>query len=901
MSAMELPLKEPTAEGTTPAQLPSGVIRRVVVKSVSRVIEVQLMSWPELLSARAAGATEPDEQTVAKDVVTAVRTLRQLATSLHREAIALRVVPAPWEAPLADETAAALFAALVDWYGEEEPVVANWLANARITVEPKAAADGQPAIQRWHCWVANDAELGVLQKKRTDRWLTERLQDVFGLAVEYRFAVDAAAEERLNELKKTLEENERREVLDMLAQEEKSAAEKPAPPSENGGERPAFRRDRRREDDQPLPPLTLGRPIDAAQVIPIREIVDEMRKAVVEGRVFSVDKRTLPSGRTLIQFNITDDTSSITAKLFSNQERQLEALEPLKDDVYVRIQGQVQFDTYAKELVFMVQDMQPAQAPERVDQAEVKRVELHLHSNMSQLDGVTPVKRFVQQAAAWGHEAIAITDHGVVQAFPEAYAAGKKHGIKVLLGVEAYVVDDGTPVVYREADVALTDETEYVVFDTETTGLNAREDTLIEISGVRMRGKEIVDQFAALIDPERPIPPKISELTGITPDMLAGQPKLAEVLPEFRRFAEGAILVAHNAEFDVGFLGQCASRIGMEPWTQPVIDTLALARSLYPGEKNYRLKTLTQKFQVELINHHRAIADAEATAKVFAHMQDTLRERGLTRLPQLNGLSGDVDVSRVRPFHATLLVRNQTGLKNLYKLVSMAHTTYLHRVPRIPKSELVKHREGLLIGTACQQGELIQAFLRGKSMDEIESICEFYDYLELQPLSHYENLVREQMVQSLQSVKDIHRQVVELGAKLNKPVVATGDAHYLHPNDAIFREIYLQSQSQGEAVQQPPLYLRTTDEMLEEFAHLGDDAVRVVVDNTRYIAEQLEDVKPIPDQLFTPVIEGAEDEITRMSYERARALYGDPLPEIVEARLKKSSIPSSTTDLPSST
>ncbi|MCL6446503.1 MAG: PolC-type DNA polymerase III, partial [Alicyclobacillus sp.] len=553
----------------------------------------------------------------------------------------------------------------------------------------------------------------------------------------------------------------------------------------------------------------------------------------------------------------------------------------------IRVQGQVQFDTYAKEIVLMVQDMQPAEAPVRLDNAEVKRVELHVHTNMSSLDGVTPVDAIIKQAAAWGHEAIAITDHGGVQALPDAYAAGKKHGIKVLFGVEAYVVDDGTPIVYRAAPRVLDERTEYVVFDTETTGLNAREDTLIEIAAVRMRGKEIVDTFATLVDPERHLSQKITDLTGISPDMLVGQPVLAEALPRFREFVQDAVLVAHNAEFDVGFLAQCADRIGMPPWTQPVIDTLALARALYPGEKNYKLKTLTQKFNVELVNHHRALADAEATAKVFARMLQDLEAHDVHALDQLNQLSGEVDVSRIRPFHATILVQNRVGLRNLYELVSLAHTKYLSRMPRLPRSELVRLREGLLIGTACQQGELVQAFLRGKSLDEIEEICKFYDYLEIQPPSHYENLLREELVQSYESIRQIHRQIIELGQKLNKPVVATGDVHYLNPQDAIFREIFLQNQNAAEAAKQPPLHFRTTDEMLAEFSYLGEDAEAVVVTNPKAIASAIESIPPMPHQLFAPVIEGAEDEVRRLTYEKAHRLYGDPLPPVIEARLQK--------------
>ncbi|MCL6637980.1 MAG: PolC-type DNA polymerase III, partial [Alicyclobacillus sp.] len=331
----------------------------------------------------------------------------------------------------------------------------------------------------------------------------------------------------------------------------------------------------------------------------------------------------------------------------------------------------------------------------------------------------------------------------------------------------------------------------------------------------------------------------------------------------------------------------CAERAGLPGWTAPVSDTLALARALYPGEKNYRLKTLTQKFAVELVHHHRALADAEATAKVFLRMFAELKARGITNLLALNSLAGKAEAVRTRPFHVTLLVRNQQGLRNLYELVSLSHTRYLYRTPRIPRSELVRLRAGLLLGTACQQGELVQAYLRGKSREELEEIARFYDFIELQPVSHYENLVREQLLQSVQSVREMHRQLTDMGKQLGIPVVATGDAHYLHPAHAIYREVFLHAQQSPDPVWQPPLHLRTTDEMLAEFAHLGEDAYAVVVTQTQALAADIEEVKPIPEELFTPVIDGADEEIRRLAYSKAERLYGRPLPDLVAERLDK--------------
>ncbi|GGI94546.1 DNA polymerase III PolC-type [Alicyclobacillus cellulosilyticus] len=871
--------------------VPRYILRKVVVEPSPRRVHLYLVDpFVHASSARDAeeDAADGREQAFAAACafVRAALALEQHAVSeLARFAAELVWHPANAGGRHREHVRAAALA-LAAVYSELVPVPGQFLRRAECTVTSARGEEGDPvSVVRFA--VQNEAEREVLSREQAPAWIAHQLARLFAVDAQVDVVLVADAADRLQALRAAMEEAERREVAGIAKDLADGAARRAA--RQEGDASPHAERGAKRDkaDDGEVRPLHLGRPIEEAPT-PIHDIVDEMRRVVVEGRVFGVDKRSLPSGRTLVQFYITDETDSITAKVFAQNERQLLALEPLTEGVYVRLQGQVQFDAYAKEMVLQVYDMEPAMPPQRIDTAEHKRIELHVHTTMSALDGMTDVTEYIKQAAAWGHKAIAVTDHGVVQAFPEAFAAGKKHGVKVILGVEAYVVDDGTPIVYRMADRPLDDETEYIVFDTETTGLNARDDTLIEIAAVKMRGREIVGTFATLIDPERPISAKISELTGITSDMVAGQPKLAEALARFREFAGDAVWVAHNAEFDVGFLSQCAERVGMDRFTNPVIDTLALARVLYPGEKNYRLKTLTQKFDVELVHHHRALADAEATAKVFARMQADWQARGIRSLADLNAIASAVDVSRLRPFHATLLAQNQTGLRNLYELVSLGLTKYLHRVPRIPRSELVRLREGLLIGTACQHGELMQAFLRGKSMEELEEIARFYDFLEIQPLSHYENLVREGMVDGLHRIRDILRQVVDLGRRLNKPVAATGDVHYLHPHDKVYREVFLQAQHGPEGTWQPPLYFRTTDEMLEEFRFLGDaDAFDVVVTAPNAIADAVEVVRPLPDKLYTPVIEGADEEIRRLTYEKAHALYGDPLPDIVAKRLEK--------------
>jgi DNA polymerase III subunit alpha, Gram-positive type len=636
--------------------------------------------------------------------------------------------------------------------------------------------------------------------------------------------------------------------------------------------------------------IELGHPI-TEPATPLKEIQDEMRRVVVEGRIFTVETRELASGRTLFTFNITDNSDSISCKTFAKGDKQVEVLRLLKDGMQLRVRGTVQFDTFAKELVLMIQDLIEVPKPSRKDTAEMKRVELHLHTQMSSLDGVAPVKDLVGQAAKWGHTAIAVTDHGVAQAFPEVYATAKKNNMKALLGIEAYVVDDGATIVFNMPDgrdIVINEHTEWVVFDTETTGLNAAENTLIEIAAVKMKGREMIGEWTELIDPLVPISAKITELTHITNEMVRGKRKLHEVLPEFRDYVGDSILVAHNAEFDLGFLKASAKRIGMEPWTNVVLDTLSLARKIYPREKNYRLGTLAKKFEVDLVNAHRALDDTVALARVFQYMLKDITEAGFQTLSKLNVTEGEVDYSRVRPFHATMLVQNKTGLKNLYKLISESHIKYYHRVPRVPRSLLTKYREGLLVGSACQQGEVFDGILRGKTQEELKDIAEFYDYLEIQPLLHYKPLLRNESVASLESVKEYHRMIIQAGKELGKPVVATGDVHFVNPEDAIYRQVFLQSQNDPNANDQPPLYFMSTDEMLAAFEHLGPElAHEIVVKNTNLVADMIEDVSPVPDKLYTPKIEGAEEEMRAMCYDKAHQLYGDVLPEIVEKRLEK--------------
>lgn len=640
-------------------------------------------------------------------------------------------------------------------------------------------------------------------------------------------------------------------------------------------------------------PLTIGYTIKQDEEIKtIESIQEEERRVAIQGYVFDAETKELRSGRTLLTFKITDYTSSLMVKMFSRDKEDVPLLQAIQKGMWLKARGSVQNDTFVRDLVMIANDINEIKAPERQDKAPEgeKRVELHLHTPMSQMDAVTPVSKLVAQAKKWGHPAVAVTDHAVVQSFPEAFSAGKKNGIKILYGLEANLVNDGVPIAYNSQHRLLSEDT-YVVFDVETTGLSAVYDTIIELAAVKVRGGEIVDRFEAFANPHHPLSATTIELTGITDDMVRDAPDPEEVLGNFREWAGDDILVAHNASFDMGFLNVGYKKIGCEKASNPVIDTLELGRFLYPELKNHRLNTLCKKFDIELTQHHRAIYDAEATGHLLMKMLKDAAQTGIEYHDQLNDNMGKGNAyQRSRPYHITILAQNDTGLKNLFKLVSISHLNYFYRVPRIPRSVLEKHREGLLIGSGCDKGEVFEGMMQ-KSPEEVEKTAEFYDYFEVQPPANYAHLIQLELVRDQKSLKEIISNIVSLGDKLNKPVVATGNVHYLNPEDAIYRKILVNSQGGANPLNRhklPEVYFRSTDEMLECFSFLpAEKAKEIVVANTQKIADMIEDIKPIKDDLYTPKIEGAEDEIREMSYGMARRIYGDELPEIVEKRLEK--------------
>ncbi|WP_042374038.1 PolC-type DNA polymerase III [Neobacillus jeddahensis] len=645
--------------------------------------------------------------------------------------------------------------------------------------------------------------------------------------------------------------------------------------------------------DVPSGPLTIGLTIkDDQDFRSLIDIVDEERRIAVEGYIFDAEIRELRSGRSLLTFKITDYTSSILVKMFSRDKEDAALFQLVKKGMWVRVRGSIQNDTFVRDLVMIGNDINEIKPAGRKDTApeDEKRVELHLHTPMSQMDAVTPVSALVAQAKKWGHKAIAVTDHAGAQSFPEAYGAGKKNDIKILYGVEVNLVDDGVPIAYNDAHRMLEEDT-FVIFDVETTGLSAVYDTIIELAAVKVKDGEIIDRFESFANPHHRLSATTINLTGITDDMVQSAPEVGEVIQKFHDWVGDDVLVAHNASFDMGFLNVGYTKIGLEKAKNPVIDTLELGRFLYPEMKNHRLNTLTKKFDIELTQHHRAIYDAEATGYLLLKMLKDALEKGIKYHDEFNDHMGKGNAyQRARPYHCTLLAQTEAGLKNLFKLVSISHIEYFYRVPRLPRSVLQKYREGILVGSGCNKGEVFEGMMQ-KSPDEVEAHARFYDYLEVMPKEVNAPLIEMELVRDEKAMEDIISKIITLGDKLNIPVVATGNVHYLNENDKIYRKILVNSQGGANPLNRhelPDVHFRTTNEMLDAFSFLGKEkAKEIVVTNTNKIADMIDDIKPIKDDLYTPRIEGAEEEMREMSYAMARRIYGETLPEIVEARLEK--------------
>ena len=627
-------------------------------------------------------------------------------------------------------------------------------------------------------------------------------------------------------------------------------------------------------------------------VIRIKETKTEGEKVIIEGYIFNIDKREIKGEKYIISFDITDKTDSTTVKFFIDKKTLVANIDAhLKDGNYFKIKGEVQFDKYAKEINIISRDISLASAPSgKSDTAKEKRVELHLHTQMSRMDGMTSAKSYIDRALSWGHKAIAITDHGVVQAFPEAMESAMNKDIKIIYGVEGYLIDDlGNAVVFPKGQSL---EDEFVVFDIETTGLSKERDKITEIGAVKIKNGKITDSFSTFVNPMEPISYEITKLTGITDEMVKDAPNINEVLPKFFDFFADSILVAHNANFDVGFIRKAASNAGLKHIKNTVIDTVELAKSLLPELSRYKLNFVCEAMDVQLKGHHRAVNDAQATAEVFVKFIEMLTDKDVFTVDDINVFcSRTINYNKLKSNHIIILAKDYTGLRNLYELISVSHLEYFFKRPRIPKSKLMQKREGLIIGSACEAGELYSALLDDKPKEIIDQIVRFYDYLEIQPIGNNKFMIESNKIDTVNSyddIKSINKAIVNLGIEFNKPVVATCDTHFIDPEDEIYRRIIMSAEGFTDADNQAPLYFRTTDEMLEEFEYLGKEkAYEIVVTNTNLIAESVENIKPIPNDTFPPRIDGADDDLRRICIDKAYEIYGNPLPEIVKNRLER--------------
>lgn len=643
--------------------------------------------------------------------------------------------------------------------------------------------------------------------------------------------------------------------------------------------------------------------LDKAEITPMIEVNTEENRLVFEGVVFDVEQKVTRTGRVLINFKMTDYTSSFSMQKWVKNEEEAQKFDMIKKNSWLRVRGNVEVNNFTRDLTMNVQDVQEVVHYERKDlmpEGE-RRVEFHAHTNMSTMDALPEVEELVAKAAKWGHKAVAITDHGNVQSFPHGYKAAKKAGIQLIYGMEANIVEDRVPIVYNEVEMDLSEAT-YVVFDVETTGLSAIYNDLIQVAASKMYKGNIVAEFDEFINPGHPLSAFTTELTGITDEHVKNAKPLVQVLKEFQEFCKDTVLVAHNATFDVGFMNANYERHGLPRITQPVIDTLEFARNLYPEYKRHGLGPLTKRFGVALEHHHMANYDAEATGRLlFIFIKEVAEKHGVTDLARLNlDLISPDSYKKARVKHATIYVKNQVGLKNIFKLVSLSNTQYFEGVPRIPRTVLDAHREGLILGSACTEGEVFDAVV-SQGVDAAVEVAKYYDFIEVMPPAIYAPLIAKEQVKDMEELHTIIKSLIEVGDRLDKPVLATGNVHYLEPEDEIYREIIVRSLGQGaminrtighgEAAQPAPLpkaHFRTTNEMLDEFAFLGEDLARkIVIENTNALAEIFEPVEVVKGDLYTPFIDQAEETVAELTYKKAFEIYGNPLPDIVDLRIEK--------------
>ena len=721
-------------------------------------------------------------------------------------------------------------------------------------------------------------------------------QEVAGIVARTKLVMEGKSQET-EEKEKTVETEEKTKTIAKTAGNRADASKNGtnyAKPKQKFEKRGEFRRKFESDNGKKSmnPDVIYGRDFEE-ESMEIEKIDGPIGEVVIRGKILSVDTREIRNEKTIIIFSVTDFTDTIVLKIFARNDDVPELLKEISGGKFVRVKGVATIDKFDSELTIgsIVGIKKCADfTTVRMDTSVEKRIELHCHTKMSDMDGVSDVKDIVKRAMKWGHKAIAITDHGDVQAFPDAnHTVPSDSDFKVIYGVEAYLVDDLKGMVTDSQNQDL--DADYVVFDLETTGFSPETNRIIEIGAVKVQNGKIVDKFSTFVNPQVPIPFRIEQLTSINDSMVIDAPVIADILPEFMKFCEGCVMVAHNADFDMSFIKKNCQRLDI-PCKPTIVDTVALARVLLPNLNRFKLDTVAKALGVSLENHHRAVDDAGCTAEIFVKFIEMLRERGMSTLDEVNamGTSSVQNVQKMPTYHAIILATCDQGRTNLYKLISLAHIKYYHRRPRIPKSEFIRYRDGLLIGSACEAGELYRAILNGRPEEEISRLVNFYDYLEIQPLGNNAFLVRDEdsPVASNDDLIEINKKIVRLGEQFHKPVVATCDVHFLDPEDEIYRRIIMAGQGFKDADEQAPLFLRTTEEMLKEFAYLGSEkAEEVVITNTNRIADMCEKISPVRPDKCPPVIENSDQMLRDICYNKTHKMYGDPLPEIVQERLDR--------------
>jgi DNA polymerase-3 subunit alpha (Gram-positive type) len=630
--------------------------------------------------------------------------------------------------------------------------------------------------------------------------------------------------------------------------------------------------------------VILGQEIKG-ECIEICTLNSESGRVNIYGEVFGIETRETRNGYIATNIDVTDGTSSVTVKKMFSKEEYSKISKRIYEGVCLKIRGEIVYDKYLRDFVINPFDISQEEKIHREDNSKEKRVELHLHTKMSAVDGVSETEDLIKAASKWGHKAIAITDHGVLQAYPKAYEYGKKYNIKILFGVECYLINDFIEIYKGKNDYPL--DTKYIVFDVETTGLSAKTERIIEIGAVKIVNGEVVDRFSEFINPGVSLKPEIVNLTGITDEMLRDKPDEGVIIPKFIDFIEDGVLVAHNAKFDMSFLYSASERLKFDI-KNPYLDTLEISRRIFTNLKKHKLDMVAKETGVVLEGHHRAVNDAEALYKIFLVLLEKAQEKEIKTLKDFNTkLTANADTQR--PYHAIILVKNKKGLTNLYKLVTNSNLIHFKKKPRMLKSEISQMRDGLILGSACEAGELFEAIKSGSKYSDIINIAEFYDYLEIQPLGNNQFMLENGEIKSVDDLIKINKDIISLGKKLNKPVVATGDVHFLNLEDQVYRKILMYGHGFSDADKQAPLYMRTTEEMLDEFSYLDDETKKeIVITNTNLIADWCDDeIVPIPKEKHPPVIPGSEDELRNMAYNKAKSIYGDELPSIVQERMDK--------------